>query len=194
MAITAYKMAGTGVSDASFGTTAWSNPGNITANDTSYANKAESAVDSQYLKGTNFGFTPADIPSGSTIDGIEMRYRRAEVNSEANVVTTRLRAVKGGAIHTANVSTMNAVEWGTDIDAAGALITEGGAADLWGLAWTDSDVRASDFGFALSCIGTSGTGDRSCDVDYFECRIHYTAPPPSGFPFTVPSFNHMLLR
>ncbi|MGB0522678.1 MAG: T9SS type A sorting domain-containing protein [Flammeovirgaceae bacterium] len=60
------------------GSVAWSNPGNITASDNSYASATNGTTET--IVANNFGF---NIPSSTTIDGIEVnieRYARASNN------------------------------------------------------------------------------------------------------------------
>lgn len=173
MAETTWKIAGTGASETISGgnSTDWTSPSNITADDDTLAHYDIGTGDnaqSAYLKGTNFGFTASDIPSGSTIDGIEFRYDREEGSNTDNISTNRLRPIKGGTIGSTDVSGMDTSEW----DNASEVITEGSSSDLWGETWTQSDILSSDFGIALAadCDGTTP----DAYVDYFEVRIHYT--------------------
>ena len=73
------RPAGAGANVATdFSDAAWSNPGNITASDNSYATaqKAGGTGGSiQYLKASSFGFS---IDSGATIDGIEVLIERKD--------------------------------------------------------------------------------------------------------------------
>lgn len=66
---------GTGADDASVGTITWSNPGNITASDNTYATNLTGCITSvsHYLKATNFGFS---VPAGATITGITVEIER----------------------------------------------------------------------------------------------------------------------
>lgn len=175
MAVTSYKFPATTVSETIGGgnSTDWVNINNIQADDTSYATWDVSTASSDigpYAKATNFGFTTSDIPSGSIINGIEVEYGRFEGGSTDDITTLRCRAVKGGSIHTANVSTMNTAEWGTT---SPEIITEGGAANLWGLTWVDTDITAnSGFGIAISPNGAGTTP--SCSMDYIKVRVYYT--------------------
>lgn len=187
MAVTAYKFPGTVVNDTSSGSgDAWTNPGNVSADDTSeavWSVPTSHTNPSQYLKCTNFGFTASDIPSGSTIDGIEVEYRRREVSVSDDISTSHLRAVKGGSINGTNVSTMNTAEWIKDTSEAGSEnIVEGGSSNLWNDTWTQADIVASDFGVALAVTGTGFTPEGR--IDYIKVRVYYSAaasttmPPP----------------
>ena len=63
-----------GASVTGIGTLAWTNPGYITADNSSYATAAVSQnVTTQYLEGTNYGFA---IPSDATINGIVVTIGR----------------------------------------------------------------------------------------------------------------------
>ncbi len=72
-------MAGTGSQVPGPGSGQWTDPENITANDTSYATVDVTQggmfgyYHTYYLQGTNFGF---NIPSGSTINGIQATIGR----------------------------------------------------------------------------------------------------------------------
>ncbi len=65
--------------------TGWTNPGGITADDTSYATvgvSSWSGSTSEYLQGTNYGF---NIPAGATIDGIQVViWRQSDSSSGSN--------------------------------------------------------------------------------------------------------------
>lgn len=188
MAVTAYKFAGTGANDASFGSQAWSNPGNIVSDNGSDATAAEGDHTTNYLKGTNFGFTSTDIPVGSTIDGIELEYERFQEEGIAVIENNRLRAVKGGSVIGSNVSGMNMILWSVGTP---EVITEGGATNLWGTTWTQADVTASDFGFVLAADMAAGPGIRAAHVDFFRCRIYYTAPAGGT---NIPAIMHQYRR
>mgnify|MGYP003557001264 FL=1 len=87
---------GTLVSDSTIGAVAWSNPGNASASDGSWATAVIGAAvtPSEYLKVTNFGFS---IPSGATIDGIAVSVERSATQSN-RVADNAVRIVKGGTI------------------------------------------------------------------------------------------------
>lgn len=158
-------IAGTGANDASYGTTAWTNPGNVTANDGTDATCGVASGDtSQYLKSTNFGFA---IPSGATIDGIIVKWERAVTMGTA--ADARVRIVKGGVIG-ATEKSVGAI-WAPAMQ----LDSFGGAADLWGESWSYSDINASDFGAVVAGLETSGFAGCTLAVDYCEITVHYTA-------------------
>ncbi len=156
---------GTGANDAGIGVQAWSNPGNITADDGNYAVVASATLPytSQYLKGTNCGFT---IPSGATINGIVSEWKR--FTNIGTVLDNAIRIVKGGVIGATELGLGAA--WPT----AEAYASYGGVSNLCGETWTDTDINSSGFGCALSCSGSANIAN----VNYLRITVYYTA---SGF-------------
>ena len=72
MAVTDYKFAGTAANVDRDSKVAWTNPDYAKADDTSYTTNAPGKNSySDWLLLTNYGFSSSDIPSGSTINGIE---------------------------------------------------------------------------------------------------------------------------
>ena len=79
-AATSTRSAGAGSSvNYSGGTIGWSNPGNITSSDNSYATCFYNVgpVSSYYLQSGTHGF---EIPDGATINGIECFIERKSLN------------------------------------------------------------------------------------------------------------------
>lgn len=181
MAVTAYKFPATIADDTTVGTVGWANHANAGADDTSEAAWEQSSGSpvGYYLKGTNFGFTTADVPSGATIDGLEAEVRRREQSTTDNISDNSVKYVDAGTI-TGNEKAA-AGEWtqATGESSAGNA-TYGGAADLWGATISDSDARASTSGLAFSPKATSGTTPDGY-VDYMKIRYYYTEAPASTF-------------
>lgn len=177
MAVTSKKFPGTTSSETVTGgsSTNWVNTSNIGADDTSEASWAESTAgpdDSPRLIGENYGFTTSDIPSGATIDGREEDEVHREGAATDNISTLQRRTKKTGTLSTSNVSNMEAGEWRTGTAGNGDTITAGGATNLWGETWTDSDARASNTGSFMRCTGTGTTPDAF--VDNRQVRWYYT--------------------
>lgn len=170
MAVTDWKFAGTGANDNSVGNAAWSNTGNITASNNSRATTATMGAGqtSQILRATNFGFTTSDIPSGSTIDGIEVRIERSRNATGGNQVQDNLIRLRLSSGQTGD----NKVVAGNWPNSDGQA-TYGGESDKWNTSLTDSQIRGSDFGVDIRCERTGGTA-ASGGVDAVEIRIHYT--------------------
>ena len=74
-----------GANNSTVGTNAWTDPGNITLSDNVYATVATAGV-SQGLQGSTYGFA---IPSGATIDGIEVAIERKSSLGSSSVVDTQ---------------------------------------------------------------------------------------------------------
>ncbi|MBS1921461.1 MAG: T9SS type A sorting domain-containing protein [Bacteroidetes bacterium] len=147
-------------------TQTWVNPGNVAASDNVYASfgsitTANAYTD--YLVVTNFGFA---IPGGSTITGIVVEVERSDVNFRT--IDNSVKIVKGGII-------------GGDEKAVSATypLTDtyqqyGNAGDLWGLAWTDADINASNFGMAVSAKKiNSPSGAATGKIDDIRITVYY---------------------
>jgi hypothetical protein len=157
---------GTGADDSSIGATAWTNPGQITADDGSFAFCSIFGTTSHYLKGTNFGFT---IPAGATINGIVVEWKR----QESQVLTTdnAVRVVKAGTIGSTDRSS------GTNWPSTSAYNTYGSSSDLWGDTWGPSDINDTGFGSAISA--NSNGNLVTAQSDAVRITVYYT---PATFP------------
>ncbi|MGH7789712.1 MAG: hypothetical protein ACRERC_22770, partial [Candidatus Binatia bacterium] len=153
------KSPGAVVSDGSFGTSPWTNPGNAVASDNLYAVSAPGGTPTQYLKATNFGFA---IPAPAEIVGIEVSVEHR--SSLGTVVDSRARIVKGGVVGSAERAL--AGFW----PIADATVTYGSSSDLWGTTWTPADINNPGFGFALSATDSFDTAG----VDHISIVVHYT--------------------
>jgi hypothetical protein len=154
---------GTGADDSSVGSLAWTNPGNITASDNTYATGAGPGT-SHYLKATNFGFS---IPSGATINGIQVEWERKSTGG--GCTDSSVKIVKGGTISGTDQSA--GATWST----TESFVSFGGSSNLWGTTWTDTDINASTFGAVLS-FTTIGPTTQSVD----SCRITITYTAAAG--------------
>lgn len=165
---------GTGADDASTGSFAWSNPGNVTANDSAYATAGagqNSSNSYHYLKATNFGF---NLPSNAQIQGIVVGIKRlySVTGGNANVGDNNVRVVKSnGAIGTtdrANTSPGWSLTERTD--------SFGSSTDLWGESWLYSDINSANFGFVLAVQAngaTNGPGSVTASVNWFTVTVYY---------------------
>jgi hypothetical protein len=156
---------GTGADDSGTGTTAWSNPGNVTTEDGVFATCTLGGLfSSHYLDATNFGFS---IPAGATINGISVEWKR--MSGSGDIHDNAVRIIKGGTVGATDKSV--AGNWSTTL----GYQSYGGSSDLWGQSWTASDINASNFGAALAA--TTNGGD-TASVDY--CRITVTYTPAAS--------------
>lgn len=95
----------------------------------------------------------------------------------AHFLDRRVRLVRAGTVETTDKA--SATVWGTTY----AYASYGGAADLWGAAWTVSDINDANFGAVLSCPVTGGT-----NTQYLKAV---------GFGFSIPggsTINGILLE
>ena len=74
--------------DASFGTVAWTLPGNAAVSDNMYAAVTPLGNPSQYLRASGFGFA---IPAGAVIDGIVVDVERVSAAGASPSSCWRIR-------------------------------------------------------------------------------------------------------
>jgi len=174
MAVTAYKYAGTAANVDRDSKPAWNNPDNAKADDTSYAEC--SSIKNTYgdwLLLTNYGFSSSDIPSGSTIDGIEFEIGR--YSTEVNMINdSALYLYDDGQVGN---NLASATKWPTAMGTA----TYGGATNMCGTSLTQADIVATTFGVRLSIEGAS-SGLGAGEVDYIKIRVYYTAGGAGSLP------------
>lgn len=162
---------------------------NLTAPETeggseSSATGALVGANTEYLKGTNFGFS---LPSGAVVDGIRVRVKRREgATSNGVLKDEEVKIVKGGTLGSTNKASTNA--WAEYGDGP-AFEEYGGPSDLWGETWTDSDINASTFGFVISGVKDSGaTAASQWLIDYADITVYYTES--SGVSITPNDTSH----
>lgn len=175
MAQTAFVFPGTGTSDASIGTVAWTNPGRITVSNDSSAS-ASSAGTTQYLRGSNFGFS---LPSQSTILGIEVRVERQAPGASVVDGTIRIFDASGNPV---GDNKSAGAAWTTS--STDEIVTFGGPTDPWGLTLAEADVEDVDFGVGVSAVITTPLPF----VDAISMKLHYTFPGEPLFT-TIPGFR-----
>lgn len=149
--------------DAGGGGSAWSSPGNITANDSTPALVALSPFSSysNYLYGYNMGFS---IPSGATINGIEVKIKAQAVALGPYINSIRVvHPTLGSGYEKANYDTLST---------SYATYTYGGQNDLHGLIWTYSNINNSNFGAKLSVNNGGSTTFVWCDCMWIN--VYYS--------------------
>lgn len=171
------KYPGSGTNDASVGTAAWSNPGNIVADDTSYASRQWTSgfpQVSQYLKGTNFDFS--SIPDDAVIVGIDLTINCRCAGSPAdNVWDNSVRLVKSGTPTGEDKARDVSDKWTVSTFTSRSY---GGMSDLWGTTWTVNDIKDSGFGAVMSAnVDAPAEIASGAEVDYYTITVYYTLPP-----------------
>ena len=166
------RSAGAGANVATdFSDAAWSNPGNITASDNSYATAQKSGGMSggvQYLKASNFGFS---IDSGATIDGIEVLIERKDAGG--SFADTEIKILNGdGSAGVGSTNRSAGAAWPTSDTTA----TFGSSSDSWGETWTPAKINSSNFGVQIRCDASPSFGvTDTASVDHVQITVHYTA-------------------
>src|SRR3989338_3761743 len=176
-------IAGTGANATGIGTEAWTTPEEITVtgggDDGVYAEAALAKSEiSNYLKGTNFGFS---IPDGSTIQGIKVEVDRKEGNTAAagGVIDNTVQLIdETGTIRT----TVNKADTATFWPTTDGTVIYGGTSDLWGEAagfWTTTKINDLDFGVAFVSENkkvSGGGAAESAHVDFIRITVTYGPP------------------
>jgi len=182
MAITGWKSPGTCANVDRDGKVAWTNPDNVKVSDNTYAVCDAASMDyGDWLRCTNFGFTIADVPVGSSVDGIEVSIeRQGEGAAVTDIVDSALYLRDAGG--QAGDNKADAV---TNWPVNDAAVVYGGVADDWNAGLDDTEVIAATFGVDFSIYNEHATQPRHGDVDHIQIRITYTAPGVGGGEMTT---------
>ncbi len=148
----------------------WTNPTNISANDGSEAEITAASYDandhSYRLKATNFGFD-ADVPAGSTINGILVEIEQRRFAGAAEDQEVRLYDSTGTLV---GDDKQTATAW----PGTATIASYGGATDTWNAGLDADDIRSTGFGVAHIVLATAANTD--IGVDFIRVTIDYTAP------------------
>jgi hypothetical protein len=154
---------GASFNDVTFGTVAWTTPGNATASDDVTAQAAPGGGDTNYLHANNFNL---QVPASAIIDGIEVGIEKH--SALGTVIDSRVRIVKGGVVGTDDHA--DGATWPAATD---TIVTYGGPGDLWSETWTAADVNAANFGVVISATD----GADLAQVDHITMKVHYSLCP-----------------
>lgn len=123
---------------------------------------------SDILRAYNFDF---DIPSGSTIDGIEVVLKTTGGSANVTYELVQLYGSAGTLIGD-NYST------GAILSAEYPEYTDFGSnTDLWGTSWSIDDINDSDFGVGLAAYNAS-SASQSAEAYDVKITVYYTEPIP----------------
>lgn len=175
MATTVWRLAATGANYNPGSGAAWSTPSAITvSDDTRSAASMTAGGNSQVLRASNFGFTTADIPTGATITGIEIRVERGTGNVGPQDLIASLAMISAGtaADRVGSNKANLGVNWGAGVDTQAVF---GSPLDMWTSGLTAADVRSSNFAFDFVATNSAGVS-RNASVDAIEARITYADP------------------
>ncbi|MBO9377660.1 hypothetical protein GG804_12860 [Sphingomonas histidinilytica] len=176
MPTTAWKFPGTAINSVAgeTGSYDWSNPGNITADDGSYAGVILTGFGpSRTLRGSNFGFTSSDIPAGAFITGIEVKIERSA--SDANRINdTHVYIVpNGSAGSVSDRAGDNKADTVTKWPTSDTAVVYGSSSDTWSAGLTRAQAISSNFAVDLQATTTVGG---LANVDYFQVRLTWELP------------------
>jgi len=140
---------------------------NITADDGSVCagGSCTSGGYSNYLKSQGHGFS---IPTGATIDGIEVRIdRQAGGTRHTDRLVQVTNGDGSGGYSATNLA--NATDWSNT-----GVYTYGGPTELWGETWTPAKINSFLFGVAVAVDVTSFFVATTADCDYIDVKVYYT--------------------
>lgn len=159
--------AGTNVDNG--GGNAWSNPGNITAEDGSVASATvNGTAATDFLDGQMS--TPFAIPAGATRKGYEVLLVQRERGggTTGNCRDNSLRLLDGGGSAVGDNKALTA-SWPTDPQS----LLYGGPDDLWGTSLAVDDVNDAQFGARFALQGAAAGADRIGEIECFEITAYY---------------------
>ena len=153
--------------DVTFGTVAWTTPGNGGASDDAFAQASPGGGNTNYLHANNFNL---QIPLPAVIEGIEVAVEKRSL--AGTVLDAQVRIVKGGVVGATDRA--DAAPW----PIADTVVIYGGTSDPWGETWTAADVNANDFGVVISATD----GLDTAAVDHITMTVHFSlcASTPQG--------------
>lgn len=146
----------------------WDNSQNARVDDTVHAEvylEAPALTGPEWLTGTGFGFS---IPTGATINGIEVAVKHAAITLPGEQVVTTLYLIED--LTTLGAAARDATYEYTSDDQTHVY---GGPTDLWGDSWTAERINASGFGAAVSANNIDST-DTNYYVDHMTITVYYT--------------------
>lgn len=148
------------------GTVDWSNASGAEDSDNSYASaELHKNETTRYLKVTDFDF---DIPAGATINGIKVEVKRRADNSN-HISDGSVRLVKAGVV-TGSDKKITGSDWPT----TDTYITYGSSSDLWGQAWSASDINDANFGFVIAALHDNSASLRTAKINHIRMTVFYT--------------------
>lgn len=162
--------AGTAATLVNGTSTNWTNPGNITASDSTYATVTlASTATSYYLQANTFGFS---IPATATVNGVVVEVQKFATTASKNFMEDQTVSLMVGGTITGNNYATTATWPSTN-----SFVSYGGTADTWGLSLTPAQVNATNFGAAIAAtnVHTSGASSSlTASVDYVRVTVYYT--------------------
>lgn len=157
MASTGDKFPTSGTNVDRSGATAWTNPGNITADDASVASVSAA---SDYLVATGFDFSA--IPDAANIVGVTVKVEWQELTGGTDDAFAQLQDDTSTLVGSSKTV--------ADPGASFAVSTLGGTSDVWGATLTPAIVKSANFGVRF----WDADANSNNEVDYITVAIEYT--------------------
>lgn len=117
---------------------------------------------------TGYGFT---IPANVVVVGVGLAVIHKSLLVVPTIVDQFVQLLKAG------------VQTGDDKSAPGlwprgvAIVTYGGSADLWSVAWLPADINDPNFGIAFAAVNTSPVNANDALVSQLSLTVWYTTTP-----------------
>ncbi len=172
---TGWKSAGTVAIDGADSGNAWDpdpDTSNLASDDASTANLFIGSGTTEFADGcvvSNFSFSTSDIPSSSTINGIELEILASEGVAGRDVTVMGAQVtVDGGSTFIGTAKDDQGTIAGTEV-----AVTIGGDTDVFGTSITDTQVRSANFGLHFSFRATADT-PVLVQIDRVRVRVNYS--------------------
>lgn len=163
MAVTSYK------SPTAASGTNWTNPTNVYSSNDSRAQYANSAQNNLYVTGFDF----SDVPTWSTILGVEVQVEGNGASGTANNRSIKVGMTKDGSSQAWSFLTSQNLPQTTD--ATRTYPTSGAGTNLFSTTLSLAELQASTRWVILA---TNNTNTSARDIDHVQVRVYY-APPIS---------------
>lgn len=165
----------TGTVSSTTGSSGWTNPNNIFTSNNVYAVSGSVSGSTGFINALGNGFS---IPSGATIDGIQLTIEAKNQLSgngfQLRPTTTDVSMWYAGAsFNNAASSGISSQTW---VSATESSKTFGSSTSLWApnSTLTPSIVNDSSFGFRMRFFNTNGSA-QTFSVDLISITVYYTA-------------------
>lgn len=167
------EIANSGISSSfsgAFGGRVWTSPGEIDANDSSYASvtlDGTTYTSSECLVAKDFGF---EVNGLGTVKGIVVSIKR-KASDDDYIKDNAIYLVKGGNY------TGNNKSGGAYWSSSEGVISFGSPTDLWGASLLPEDVRGPDFGFMIQATYENAyMTPATAYVDYIQITLYFEEP------------------
>lgn len=159
----------------------WLTTANVSANDFQFASALTSSTvfcdqfngcfKTRYLYTTKYGF---NIPLTSTVTGILAEVRR--FSSTPNSTKDSSIMLINPANNLVGMNKASNIYWNNLSSAP--YVSYGGTNDLWGTAWTPSDINNNNFGLSIKAYNGTNSNE-TIYIDHVRLTVYFTCDLPS---------------